>query len=86
MRVLEQQNPLGSTIKVKKYETMIGQIWELLPSFCHMNCQFMTQSFSKVLKELDKLLNTNAFGLRLVALKTFSAMIYYCKNTKNVDE
>jgi len=34
MSDLEKKNARGSDIKVKKYETLIIQLWELLPHFC----------------------------------------------------
>lgn len=83
MRKLEKQS--GGTYKVKKYETLIDQIWHLLPLVCRKNCPNMFQSLTKVLNRLEQYLNTDEFGLRGVALKTFSALIDHCRNTKVVD-
>ena len=87
MRHLELQDTGGNaTIKSKKYETLIVQLWELLPLFCAQNSANMYGCLSKLLPKLDELLNGDQLGLRATALKTFSALISHCKNTKVVDE
>ena len=65
----------GSDIKVKKYETLLVQIWQLLPQFCMCNCAHQSDSFMQLLNFLEPILNQNLLGLRPVALKTFSAVI-----------
>ena len=86
LRELEQKAQKGSDIKVKKYETLLVQIWQLLPQFCSSNSPHMSDCFAEVLKYLEPILNKNLFGLRTTALKTFSALIEHCRSTKNVDE
>lgn len=85
LRELEQKAK-GSEIKVKKYETLLVQIWQLLPQFCSSNSPHMSDCFAEVLKYLEPILNKNLFGLRNMALKTFSRLIEHCRNTKQVDE
>lgn len=46
----------------------------------------MSDCFVQVLKYLEPILNKDLLGLRLTALKTFSALISHCRNTKVVDE
>jgi hypothetical protein len=46
----------------------------------------MSDCFAEVLKYLEPILNKNLFGLRNMALKTFSRLIEHCRNTKQVDE
>ena len=36
-RQRQMQGKDSSEIRAKKYEALIVQIWELLPSFCHYN-------------------------------------------------
>jgi len=86
LRDLEVKNPKGSDIKVKKYETLLVQVWSLLPQFCSSNSPNMSDCFMQVLNFLEPILNQNVLGLRLVALKTFSALISHCRHTKVVDD
>jgi hypothetical protein len=76
----------GSLVKVKKYETILVQIWQLLPFFCSSNSPNLSDCFAQLLKYLEPILNKDVLGLRLTALKTFSALIRHCKVTKVVDE
>lgn len=46
----------------------------------------MSDCFAEILKYLEPILNKNLFGLRTMALKTFSALISHCRSTKHVDE
>jgi hypothetical protein len=86
MRELEKKNKKGSEIKVKKYETMLIQIWQLLPQFCSSNSPKMSDCFVQILVYLEPILNKDLLGMRLTALKTFSALIRHCRNTKVIDE
>lgn len=85
MRELEKKSR-QSEIKVKKYETMLVQIWQLLPQFCSSNSPNMSNCFVQVLKYLEPILNKDLLGLRMTALKTFSALISHCRNTKVIDD
>lgn len=86
MRQLELQESGGpETIKSKKYETLIVQLWQLLPLFCKQNSANMYGCLAKLLPRLDQLLNGDEMGLRATALKTFSSLIGHCKVTKVVD-
>ena len=86
MRQLELQESGGQeTIKSKKYETLIVQLWELLPLFCKQNSANMYGCLAKLLPKLDELLNGDELGLRTTTLKTFSSLITHCKVTKVVD-
>jgi len=90
MRELElkclKTNQNGSQIKIKKYETLLVQIWQLLPQFCMSNSEKLSDCFQQILKYLDPILEKNLLGLRNTALKTFSSIISHCRNTKVVDD
>ena len=45
----------------------------------------MSESFMKLLVFLEPIMNNNVLGLRVTALKTFSALIKHCRHTKSVD-
>jgi hypothetical protein len=45
----------------------------------------MSDCFAEVLKYLEPILNKNLLGLRVMALKSFSALIAHCRSTTNVD-
>lgn len=83
VRLLELHE--NSQIKARKYEILIVQLWQLLPLCCNSNCANMFESLSKLLIKLEKLMESDEFGLRHVALKTFSALINHCRTTKSVD-
>lgn len=85
MRGLEKKSG-GSPIKVKKYETMLVQVWELLPHFCRSNSERMCECLKELLKFLEAIMNKNLLGLRPVALKSLSNLIEHCRNTPVVDE
>jgi len=85
LRELEAKGK-GSDIKVKKYETMLVQIWQLLPKFCSSNSPNMRDCFIELLKYLEPILNNDLLSLRNTALKTFSTLIKHCRHTKVVDE
>mmetsp|Transcript_24172 Transcript_24172/g.37157 ORF Transcript_24172/g.37157 Transcript_24172/m.37157 type:complete len:254 (+) Transcript_24172:1367-2128(+) len=84
MRDLEKKDT-GSEIKMKKYETMIAQIWMLLPIFCHHNSPNMSAKFSQILTYLDPIVDQDVLSLRPVGLKSFSALIQHCRDASNVD-
>jgi len=46
----------------------------------------MSDCFVEVLKYLEPILNKDLFGMRNIALKTFSALIGHCRSTTHVDE
>lgn len=84
LREMEQQSN-GSLIKVKKYETLLTQLWQLLPLFCQSNSPQMSDCFAELLKYLEPILNKNLLNLRPTALKTFSNLIGHCRHTSVVD-
>lgn len=84
MRELEQQN-VGQTVKVKKYETLLAQLWSLLPQFCQSNSPNMAACFAQILTYLEPIINKNVLSLRPVGLKSFSALINHCLNAENKD-
>lgn len=75
-----------SLTKVKKYETMIVQIWELLPIFCRYNSPKLAEAFKTLLDHLETMVNKNVLGLRPVALRAFSETIIHCKVTPVVTD
>lgn len=85
MRELEKKSK-GSEIKVKKYETLLVQLWELFPHFCNSNSEKMSECFREVLKYLETIMNKNVLGLRAIALKSLSNLISHCRNTSVVDD
>ena len=62
------------------------QIWELLPIFCRMNSLKLSHAFASLLGDLEQMVNKNDFGLRTLALRSFSELINHCKNTSAVTE
>ena len=85
MRELELKSN-GQTVKVKKYETMIAQLWSLLPQFCQCNSPHMAASFTQVLTYMEPIINKNILSLRPVGLKVFSSLINHCLNTPDSDQ
>ena len=79
-------HPDFSMVKSKKYETLIVQIWELLPIFCRFNSPKYSEAVATVIGYLEPMVNKNTLGLRVLALKTFSEIIDHCKKTKVVTE
>jgi hypothetical protein len=71
-----------SLIKAKKYETLIVQIWNLLPIFCRYSSAQLASGFSSLLEFLEPMVNKDTHGLRTLALKVFSEIINHCRNTK----
>ena len=49
VKSLQPKNPDYSIVKAKKYETLIVQIWELLPIFCRYNSPNLAPAFSSLL-------------------------------------
>lgn len=83
---LKQVAETYSSIKAKKYETLIVQIWNLLPIFCRYNSSQLASGFSSLLEYLEPMVNKDTYGLRILALKAFSEIINYCRNTKQVTD
>lgn len=75
-----------SEVKAKKYETLICQIWELLPIFLRQNSSMLSSAFSSLLQYLEPMVNANSYGLRSLALRSFSQIIDFCRNTPLVTE
>ena len=75
-----------SEVKAKKYETLIVQIWELLPIFLRQNSSKLASAFSSLLPHLETMVNQNTFGLRSIALRSFSQIIDFCRNCPQVTE
>lgn len=82
----EEQSSGKDSIKSKKFETLMLQVWELMPNFCRSNSANLSQSFSSLLPYIEKMINENIMGLRTLALRTFSELISHCKNTSVVTE
>ncbi len=74
-----KKNREGNEIKGKKYETLIIQLWELLPNFCHFNSPRLSSAFAALIQHLEPMVNKNLMGLRPLALKVFSELIQHCK-------
>jgi hypothetical protein len=85
MRELEKKNK-GSEIKIKKYETLLVQVWSLLPQFCMSNSPNLSDCFAQLLKFLEPIISKNLLGMRNLGLKVFSSLIKHCRKTKVVDE
>uniref|UniRef100_A0A7S3N6U0 RRP12 HEAT domain-containing protein n=1 Tax=Euplotes harpa TaxID=151035 RepID=A0A7S3N6U0_9SPIT len=66
-------------IKEKKYETLILQIWEVFPNYCH-NYESDNKMLQKLLTRLDTVIKNNLYSARVVALKNYCAMIDYFKS------
>lgn len=69
-------------LKVKKYETLIFQIWEILPNYFtdYSTYAFQDSTYlNKILKKLDKVIDSNLYTARSVALKDLCAIIDYLK-------
>jgi len=81
----QQQAKKESDIKAKKYETLIIQLWETLPNFCQ-NERNLDTNFVQIITPLENLVNKNKWGLRTLALRTFSVLIDFCRNTPKVTE
>ena len=73
-------------MKAKKYETLIFQLWELLPIFCRYNSPQLSGAVASLLPFLEPMVNRNDYGLRSVALRSFSELINHCRNTPVVTE
>jgi hypothetical protein len=73
-----------SQIKAKKYETLIVQIWNLLPIFCRYNSPQLSSAFSSLLRYLEPMIFEDTHGLRSLALRVFSELISHCRTTRIV--
>lgn len=73
-------------MKAKKHETLIIQIWEILPIFCRYNSPKLAEAVSSLLGYLEPMVNKNTMGLRTLALRSFSELINHCRNTAVVTE
>ena len=71
-------------IKYKKYETLIYQIYEILPNFCS-NSHGFGESVPKILPRLDKLIKKNMYQARPIALKALCELIDYAKSVPKSD-
>ena len=56
MRDLEVKSRMGSAIKVKKYETLISQVWSLIPSFCCQSSPKMHECVVQLLKFMEPMI------------------------------
>ena len=61
-------------------------MWELLPIFCRFNSPQLSGAFASLLPSLEPMVNRNDYGLRSVALRSFSELINHCRNTSVVTE
>lgn len=75
-----------SEIKGKKYEALIVQIWELLPNFCHSNSPQLSAAFASIVSYLEPMINKNLWGLRQLALRSYSELISHCRQTTDVTQ
>jgi len=69
-------------IKLKKYETLICQIWEILPNYCHnyKDYNFEDTAYLQILlKQMDKIIEKNLYSARIITLKNLCALIDYFK-------
>lgn len=80
------RHPSFSLTKAKKYETLIIQIWELLPIFCRFNSPKLSEAFSALIAYLEVMINKNVLNLRLLALKVFSEIMSHCHKTSVVTD
>lgn len=80
----EYRKQQTSEIKSKKYEALIVQIWELLPNFCHSNSPQLSSAFAALIQYLEPMINENLWGLRQLALRSFSELIKHCRSTSEV--
>lgn len=70
-------------MKYKKYETLICQIWEIMPNYCGHIASFNftdTTYLSTILSKLDKIIEKNLYTARTTALKNLIALIDFFKS------
>lgn len=67
-------------IKHKKYETLIYQIYDILPNFCS-NAEKFGECLPKIVPKLDKIIQNNTYQARPVALRALCEMIDFAKNS-----
>jgi hypothetical protein len=84
--VLAPVSETYSSIKAKKYETLIIQIWNLLPIFCRFTSPKLAAAFSSLLEYLEPMVNRDTHGLRSLALKVFTEIINHCRTTRIVTD
>ena len=71
-------------IKYKKYETLIYQIYEILPNFCS-NSRGFGEYVPKILPRLDKLIKNNMYQARTIALRALCELIDFAKSVPKTD-
>lgn len=84
--VLAPVSETYSQIKAKKYETLIIQIWNVLPIFCRFTSPKLAAGFSSLLEYLEPMVNRDTHGLRILALKVFTEIINHCRTTNQVTD
>lgn len=57
-----------------------------MPIFVRYNSPQLSSAFATLLQHLEPMINKNTFGLRNLALKTFTELINHCRNTAVVTE
>lgn len=70
-------------IKIKKYETLIMQIWEIFPSYCGdiKSYQYTdTVYLQELMKKWDKIIAQNLYNGRSVILKNLCVLIDFYKS------
>jgi len=75
-------------IKVKKYETLICQIWEIMPNYLgnYRDYGFEDATYLQVLlKNMDKIVEKNLFSARIITLKNYCALIDFLKGAPKTD-
>ena len=86
IKQLEQSKSTApSSIKAKKYETLIVQIWELLPKYVQ-NDKNLDKVIAALIPYLERHVNLNENGLRRFALEVFSTVIAYCRSVTVVTD
>ena len=83
---LRKQVASESEIKAKKYEALMVQVWELLPNFCQSNSNQLSSAFAAIIQYLEPMINENLFGLRQLALRSYSTLINHCRTTPSVTQ
>jgi hypothetical protein len=70
-------------MKYKKYETLICQIWEIMPNYLQQISSFNfsdTAYLSNILAKLDKIIEKNLYTARTTALKNLISLIGFLKS------
>ena len=79
-----ETNVTKSELRAKKYETLMVQLWDLLPNFCRYNSPQLSSAFATLIAYLEPMINQNVFGLRSLALRVYSELISHCRTTSVV--